>query len=321
MSPVEKASKDVIAKAKKGEYVKRVRAGDQVAGGIMATIRDEAEKGVAWAKEAHFWNLDYAKHHPVSSFGAFRPAAKQLKAVVNRSHAPPSATPHSNVPGAKRTMIPGMPTPHSNMPGAAKPPGAPTGQGIPSTPSASTPSSSTPNAATPTQSAQTDSGGSSSSGSGGGSNQSNDSGSQSDSGITSDDTAELENIMAMPDDGSPDVSGFGSEIEADNRMLYILSKLDELGGNEALIVGAVIMANGPPLNDARIHEICSRLNPSIASKLCEGILQCFGYTEDEVKRAGQCIGQARRLQIVRLPDAPIKVFNPKVAKELGEHVP
>jgi len=106
--------------------------------------------------------------------------------------------------------------------------------------------------------------------------------------------------------------------EYDCTLVYLLTLLDKLGGEEALLMGAVIMANGPALNDSRIKQFLGSFREDVADQLVEGIVHCFVNTDSNVTRAGQCIGQARRLQILRLPDGPIKAYNPKIAFELGE---
>ena len=114
----------------------------------------------------------------------------------------------------------------------------------------------------------------------------------------------------------------GSDPELTCRILLALPKT---GGERTLNAGTVALANGPKLTDARIRQIGSgfgdealrelfykhivRFHPSMADEVAEQLQPIVG--------AGQIVGQARALQVARLPNSPLSMVSPQTGWELG----
>jgi hypothetical protein len=115
---------------------------------------------------------------------------------------------------------------------------------------------------------------------------------------------------------SEDVDNFG--IEMDTNILKILTCLEPLGGEEALTVGSVVLANGDFLDDSRISQLAGPLNEDVAKEFLFGVENLHCEPDTMFVRAGQVVGHARLLQITRLPDTPIAPFSEIAGKEFGE---
>jgi hypothetical protein len=113
-----------------------------------------------------------------------------------------------------------------------------------------------------------------------------------------------------------EVDNFG--IETDTRIIKILTCLEPMGGEEALTVGSVILANGDFLNDSRISQLAGPLNEEAAKQFFFGTENIHCEPDTEFVRAGQVVGHARLLQVTRLPESPITPFSSIAGKELGE---
>lgn len=93
----------------------------------------------------------------------------------------------------------------------------------------------------------------------------------------------------------------------------------------------IVFANGPPLNNQRLNVLLQQLpsdnhrqlfsygisnfRTTKDTKMAEKKLDAFSKT---VLDLGQTIGEARAVQMVRLPNSSISKFNPMIGWELGE---
>ena len=107
----------------------------------------------------------------------------------------------------------------------------------------------------------------------------------------------------------------------------IVLALPTVGGERALNAGCVLLANGPKLTDARIRQIGEAIkDESMRAYFYRYIVNyCPTGREpelpsqlDAIAKAGRVIGQARALQIARLPNSPVGLVSPNVGWELGE---
>jgi hypothetical protein len=108
----------------------------------------------------------------------------------------------------------------------------------------------------------------------------------------------------------------GNAEEVDCDVLRLLCSLERMGGVDAMVVGAVILANGAELTDTRVKEISSALNEESEALFAYGLAFPCAGTTSEICRAGQCVGHARTLQMARKRDTPITPFSPTAGKEL-----
>ena len=81
--------------------------------------------------------------------------------------------------------------------------------------------------------------------------------------------------------------------------------------------GAVILANGPPIDGGRINAIAERLSDDKKSFL-DGMENWGNGGGDKNYLLGQQVGLARTIQLVRMPQTPISLLSPITAWELGE---
>lgn len=112
------------------------------------------------------------------------------------------------------------------------------------------------------------------------------------------------------------VDNFG--FETDTRIVKALTCLEPLGGEEALIVGSVVLANGDFLDDSRINQLAAPLTEDAAKHFFFGVENMYVEPESVFIRAGQVVGHARLLQVTRLPDSPVTPYSPIAGKEFGE---
>lgn len=106
----------------------------------------------------------------------------------------------------------------------------------------------------------------------------------------------------------------------------ILLALPKTGGERTLNAGTVALANGPKLDDKRIRLIGEGIkDEDLRSFFYENIVRYVPSNEAEIPpqlqpiaTAGQVVGQARALQIARLPNSPVSLVSPQVGWELGE---
>jgi hypothetical protein len=125
-------------------------------------------------------------------------------------------------------------------------------------------------------------------------------------------------------------SRLGAEGSADNEPVqtcYMLLAIPTVGGERALNAATVTLANGPQLTDSRIRAIGDGIpNEQARSLLFKYIIAyCSNGSEDDLPsqllpyvKAGQVIGQARTLQMMRMPSTPLAKLNDQTAYELGE---
>lgn len=96
---------------------------------------------------------------------------------------------------------------------------------------------------------------------------------------------------------------------------------------------SVTLANGAPLTDERITQIAGMFGEDSEKEqdlflygvknwsnepLLESLSQRFGPEAEKIINAGQSVGQARAIQVVRLPRTPITPFSFDAGWELGE---
>jgi len=142
-------------------------------------------------------------------------------------------------------------------------------------------------------------------------------------------------IQANPPKVDESVS-FGEEMVAKKATSVLVKRQDappfvaifflSVGGDKAIMGGAIILANGPPLTNERIRDIvCSIENPEIRKCVYTAIAFFNRVAGAKLPgnalpyaRAGECIGLARGLQKVRQPGAKVSKFDPMVGWELGE---
>ena len=119
--------------------------------------------------------------------------------------------------------------------------------------------------------------------------------------------------------GTPDLS------TARDTCIIVLA-LPTVGGERALNAGCVLLANGPKLTDARIRQIGDAIkDENMRSFFYQYIVNyCPSSADpnlppnlDAIAKAGRVVGQARALQIARLPNAPVGLISPNVGWELG----
>ncbi len=102
-----------------------------------------------------------------------------------------------------------------------------------------------------------------------------------------------------------------------------------LGGEDALLAGAVVLANGPPLTKEQITAMGTGIPNEEECKLFYYAIQNCGKALNELARvlpkkarcimyAGQCVGMAHNIQRVRDPGIPVSAFSPMAGWELGE---
>jgi hypothetical protein len=125
-------------------------------------------------------------------------------------------------------------------------------------------------------------------------------------------------------------SSMGAEGDATSeaaQTCYMLLALPKMGGERALNAATVTLANGPQLTDGRIRAIGNAIPNEDARRLLFKfiIAYCVNGQEEDMPaqllpyvKAGQCIGQARTLQMLRMPATPIAKLNSLTAYELGE---
>ena len=115
--------------------------------------------------------------------------------------------------------------------------------------------------------------------------------------------------------------------EAHETTCLLLVTLPMVGGERAMNVGSTILSNGPLLTPGRINGITQSLrDPAFQDFFMTGVNDGKRRIDldnlDRIVRpfvaAGQTLGSARLVQIVRCPEAPLSVLDPMVAWELGQ---
>ena len=115
--------------------------------------------------------------------------------------------------------------------------------------------------------------------------------------------------------------------EAHESTCLLLVTLPMVGGERAMRVGSTILSDGPLLTPQRIGGISGSLrDPAFQDYFMTGVNDGRGRIDldnlDRIVRpfvaAGQTLGAARLVQIVRRPAAPLSVLDPMVAWELGQ---
>ena len=106
--------------------------------------------------------------------------------------------------------------------------------------------------------------------------------------------------------------------------LFVLAE----DGPDAMLTGSTILANGPPLTNPRVAAIGEAIEDDDERRLfyagvCfKRITPKFLHLCKPEKRpivnAGKCVGMARSIQQVRLPNSKLGAFSPAVAWEHGE---
>lgn len=124
----------------------------------------------------------------------------------------------------------------------------------------------------------------------------------------------------MGADGPPDA-------EANRILCVLIINLPFVGGERALNAGTVALANGPKLTDSKIRQIGETIpDDAIRTIFYRFVVQyCPNGSEGSLPRnlipvakAGQCVGQARAIQIARTPNGSLSSISPKTGWELGE---
>lgn len=104
----------------------------------------------------------------------------------------------------------------------------------------------------------------------------------------------------------------------------IILALPTVGGERALNAGCVLLANGPHLTDTRIRQIGEAItDPQLRAFFYQNIVN-YSPSDDHmpaslnaIAKAGKVVGQARMLQIARLPNTSLSIISPQVGWELG----
>lgn len=82
----------------------------------------------------------------------------------------------------------------------------------------------------------------------------------------------------------------------------------------------VLLANGPTLADGKLVRAASESLAQGPRQAFEaGVRNCLRATSQNAEyRAGQIVGRANKIQLVRLPESKVSILSPKAAWELGE---
>jgi len=114
--------------------------------------------------------------------------------------------------------------------------------------------------------------------------------------------------------------------------LAALVIIPSTGGEDGITAAAVLLANGPqPITKRLVSDIAAGIDETQHRKLFFYGVQCCGLDgrslADELSgrgdeplfvHAGRCVGLARSIQRVRLPNSRISAFNVSAGWELGE---
>lgn len=148
--------------------------------------------------------------------------------------------------------------------------------------------------------------------------------------------AVMKYIRANPIPTKPSV--IGAEVAEDLKEVKAkgpVMALDSLlrlanGGPNAVFIGCILLANGPPILNGKIDGIAAMMGDPIAEALFSYAVRNCGPTGTAMMTqtlpermhpivyAGQCIGRAQCLQRLRKPDTMISSILPNVGWELGE---
>ena len=88
------------------------------------------------------------------------------------------------------------------------------------------------------------------------------------------------------------------------------------GESDATFSDAVALSHGPLLTDGRIHHMLSRFGAEDRKGVLHGMANPHSTHPHRGVRLGKILGQARRLQAVRMRNSSLHKFDPRVGAEL-----